>query len=373
MFGGVVALSLVCAIAGSSAAQSADSRAREASARAAELEAAGNHAGALALLWEAAGLAPRDADVQNKLGEALERIGALDAAVDSYRRAIAERPKFPKAVNNLILALVKAGKGVEAVERAEGAVQAEPTNPDRYFTLGLAQAEQNVDQSIASFRRALALAPRHTLARYNLALVLRRADRLSEALQELERALAIEPRPELHYTAGIIHWHTGDLDRAVSSLRACIAEEARYRDCHYALGSVLKAKRDWSGAERALERAIQLGPEVAAAHYTLGLVRQQAGNEPGARAAFAAAERLRRQAELEHEALVRTSVGIQRLDSGDLAGALAEFRKATAVYEPYAVAHYQMGLVLDRLGKREAAREAFARAQQLNPSLIPPR
>ena len=180
--------------------------------------------------------------MQNRLGEALERIGALDAAVDAYRRALAERPAFRKASNNLILALVKAGKGPEAVARARALVAESPTDPDRYFTLGLAQSEQDVDGAIVSFRRALELAPRHTLARYNLALVLSRADRLPEALAELERALAIEPRPEAHYTMGVIYWHQGDLDRAAAALRAAVAAEPKYADAHDALGNVLKAR-----------------------------------------------------------------------------------------------------------------------------------
>ena len=105
------------------AALHAQSSPRDLHARAVALEAEGNHAAALSLLWEAAGLAPRDADVQNRLGEALERIGALDAAIDAYRRALAARPDFRKAANNLILTLVKAGRGPEAVRarpRARG-------------------------------------------------------------------------------------------------------------------------------------------------------------------------------------------------------------------------------------------------------------
>jgi tetratricopeptide (TPR) repeat protein len=47
-----------------------------------------------------------------------------------------------------------------------------------------------------TFRRVLDRAPRHTLARYNLALALQRADRLPEAIAELDRAIGIEPRPE---------------------------------------------------------------------------------------------------------------------------------------------------------------------------------
>src|SRR5688572_3292100 len=171
-------------------------RAKEAYARAGELDARGDAAGALALLWEAAGLAPGDAEIQNRLGEALDRIGALDAAVDAFRRAVEARPAFRKAANNLILTLVKAGRGPEAVERARAFVAAAPDDPNALFSLGLAQSEQDVSGAIETFRRVVASEPRHTLARYNLALVLKRADRPAEAIDELTRVLETDARPE---------------------------------------------------------------------------------------------------------------------------------------------------------------------------------
>jgi tetratricopeptide (TPR) repeat protein len=172
-------------------------RAHDAYTRAIELEAKGNYPAALSLLWEAAGLAPRDPDIQNRLGEALERMGALDAAIDAYRQAVTERAGFRKARNNLVLALVKAGRGPEAVDRARALVAEDPADPERYFTLGLAQSEQDVSEAINAFRRVLEIAPGHALARYNLALVLKRADRLPEALEELQRAreISIARRP----------------------------------------------------------------------------------------------------------------------------------------------------------------------------------
>src|SRR4029079_6172824 len=164
------------------------------------------HAAALSLLWEAAGLAPHDADIQNRLGEALDRLGALDAAIEAFRAAEAERPSFRKASNNLILALVKSGRGPEAVERARAMAAESPRDADAYFTLGLAQSEQDVDGAMASFRRALDLAPTHTLARYNLALVLQRVDRPRDALAEIDRGLARDPRAEPRYTPWAIYW-----------------------------------------------------------------------------------------------------------------------------------------------------------------------
>ncbi len=344
----------------------------EAYDRALTLESAGNHPAALALLWYAAGTAPRDPDVQNRLGEALERIGALDAAIDAYRRAVAARPAFRKAANNLILTLVKAGRGKEAIELARTRVADAPHDPDPHFTLGLALAEQDVEEAIAVLRRVLQLDPRHTLARYNLALVLRRADRLSEAVEELTRAVDVEPRPEAYYTLGVIYWHQGAVDRATRALRAAITLNPDYAEAYSALGSVLAGRRDWTGALEALRRAIALRPDLPGAHDTLARVLQQQGEGGAAEAAFAEAGRLRTRTRLEQEAGVWTAVGIRTLESGDLLRALDHFRRATALFEAYAPAHFQIGLVLRRLGEPDAARAAFARAAQLNPGLIPP-
>jgi tetratricopeptide (TPR) repeat protein len=368
-----IGLLLVVAVcARSAAAQEADVRARDVYARALEMEARGNDGAALPLLWEAAGLAPDDPDVQNRLGEALARLGALDAAVDTYRRALSARPDFQKAADNVVLALVQSGRGAEAVSEARAFIARSPGNPDRWFTLGLAQAEQDVEEAMRTFARVLAVAPRHTLARYNLALVLQRADRLSDAAEELGRALAIEPRPEAYYTLGVIRWHQGDLDAALTALRAAVAADPRYASAHYTLGAVLKERRDWAGAAEALRRAIALRPDQPGAYVTLARVLQLLGDERGARTQFEEGERLRLQAQRTQEALVWTAVGTEKLDAGNLAGALDALRRATAVFEGYAPAHYQMGRALARLGEPEAARAAFVRAQQLNPSLLPP-
>lgn len=353
-------------------AQEATGRAKAIYARAVELESQGNHPAALSLFWEAAGLVPRDADVQNHLGEALERIGALDAAIDAYRAAIDARPSFRKASNNLILALVKAGRGPEAVERAKAIVTAAPADADAFFTLGLAQSEQDFTASIDSFRRALELAPRHALARYNLALVLNRADRQDEAAAELEKTIAIEPRPEAHYQLGVIAWHRGDLDRAARELRAAIELKPNDADTYATLGALLKARRDWAGAEKALRRAIDLQPEASAARFTLAQVFELSGNATAAREQRDEAERLRRRAADTQEAGVWTVVGTQKLDRGDAAGAVDCFRRATSLVDSYAPAHYQLGRALQRLGRSTEARQAFDRARQLNPSLVPP-
>jgi protein O-GlcNAc transferase len=230
----------------------------------------------------------------------------------------------------------------------------------------------DIDGAMTSFQQVLARAPRHVLARYNLALVLRRADRLPEAIDQLRRALDVEARPEIHYSLGVIYWHQGDLDRAEEALRAAIASQGDHADAHVALGSVLGARGDWTGAVRSLRKATELRPAVSTIQYTLARALQQQGDAGASHMAFEAAERLRVRAAREQEATVLTAVGAGRLASGDAPGALVAFERATSVLEDYAPAHYQRGLVLERIGRVAEARAAFARAAQLNPGLVPP-
>ncbi len=353
-------------------AQDTASGAKHTYARAIELESKGNHPAALALLWEAGGLAPRDPEIQTALGEALERIGALDAAIAAYRAALQGNPQFRKASNDLILALVKAGKGAEAVQRARDLVSQAPNDPDRHFTLGLAQSEQNIEDAMTSFHRALEIDPRHALARYNLALALNRTDRTAEAIDEMKKTLAIDSRAETHYMLGVMYSRQGEFDAAARELKAAIASDPRSAEAHTALATVFRAQRAWEDAERELRRALAINADPAT-HYALAQVLQQRGDAAGATAILAEAERLRHRREQDQQASVLTAVGTAKFDAGDFTGALELFRRAVAASGEYAPAHYQMGRALQRLGREQEARDAFARAAALNPSLATPK
>ena len=367
-----LAIALLIAQVSVYSAQDTSVRAKQTYARAIELESKGNQPAALALLWEAAGLAPADPEIQNALGEALERIGALDASIAAYRAALQPDAQFPRASNNLILALVKAGKGEEAVQRARDRVAQAPNDPDRYFTLGLAQSEQNIEEAMKSFRRALEIDPRHALARYNLALALDRSDRAAEAIEEMKKTLALDPRAETHYRLGVMYSRQGEFDAAIRELKAAIDRDPRSADAHAARGAVFRARSDWENAERELRQAIAIHAD-SATYYTLAQILQQRGDTIGATAAIAEAERLRHRREQDQQASVLTSVGTAKFDDGDLAGALELFRRAVAASGQYAPAYYQMGRTLQRLGREQEAKDAFSRAAALNPSLAAPK
>lgn len=345
---------------------------RDAYERAAALEEQGNHGAALSLLWAAAGAAPGDAEIQNRLGEALERIGALDAAIEAYAQALAARPAYRRAQNNLVVALGKAGRGRDALSRADAWLAAAPDDPERRYTWALAASEQDVDGAMAALRRVVAARPDHALAHYNLALLLKRVDRVDEAVVAAERAIAIDPRPEVHLALGTLHFQRGDLDRALRAFDAATSANPRLADAWVQRGMVLKARGDLAGAAAALRRAVAARPGAWGPQAALATVLTAAGDAAGARQATADAERLREAERRERAAVTMTTVGIARLDGGDLAAALERFTSATATSPAYAPAHYHLGRTLLRLGRRVEARASFARARQLNPSLVPP-
>ena len=126
-------------------------------------------------------------------------------------------------------------------------------------------------------------------------------------------------------------------------------------------------------AESSLRRAAALRPDLAAPHVVLAQTLTLARDEAGARRASAEADRLRALFQQSQEAATLTAAGAQKLDAGDAAGAAEIFRRATQAFEAFAPAHYQLGRALQRLGQHDAAKAAFARAQQLNPALVPPR
>jgi tetratricopeptide (TPR) repeat protein len=104
-----------------------------------------------------------------------------------------------------------------------------------------------------------------------------------DAVQELEKAAAIEPtNHEAYYNMAIVHMEMRKFDRAKEDLTRAIAvapDNAAYQE---KLGTVLIELKDWSGAQKALQKTIEKEPALFKAYYKLAQVEEELDDQQSA-------------------------------------------------------------------------------------------
>ncbi len=198
-------------------------------------------------------------------------------------------------------------------------------------------------------------------------------DQLPAAVAELEKATQLDPsQADAHYTLGVTYWQQGEFARAAGELRAAIKIRPDYAEAYYTLGTVEKQQGDLQQSASALREAIRLQPEFAGAHTTLaGVLRQLGDNEGAAEEAKVGAE-MAKGARALQAATFSTNSGRRLLGTGDVDGAISQFRAAITVRPDYAPAHYQLALALKGKGQSEEAAREFQKAAELDPHLKAP-
>jgi len=86
---------------------------------------------------------PNHADLHYRLGLLLRQRGDIEAAIGSFRRAVAINPSYVKAQVKLGLALREAGHIEEAVATLKRAVEDQPGDVELHYQLGLMFADRN--------------------------------------------------------------------------------------------------------------------------------------------------------------------------------------------------------------------------------------
>lgn len=162
--------------------------------------------------------------------------GRLAAARADYEAALALVPGRPSVLANLGITLCRLGEWDAAITQLDAALLADPTHRDAWAALGLSREAKGQWAGAAhALRQAIALGaqvPGLFLAITQCEL---RQDRLREALQALDDALAIDPRePEVWSQRGHLMRETGQLKEAARCYEEALkhgAEPALHR--HY--------------------------------------------------------------------------------------------------------------------------------------------
>ncbi|RPH54828.1 hypothetical protein EHM82_06300, partial [bacterium] len=121
--------------------------------------------------------------------------GQNEAALAAVQREIEVSPSDLRARTLQVRLLLTLQRGPEALRAAEAALALQPENPDLVYQRGVAlMATRNLTGAEADLRRAIQLAPRHTAAMNDLAVLLISQKKTDEARKLLEEVLRLNPQ-----------------------------------------------------------------------------------------------------------------------------------------------------------------------------------
>jgi type IV pilus assembly protein PilF len=200
---------------------------------------------------------------------------------------------------------------------------------------------------------------------YDIGLGALAENKLPKAISELQMAVRDDPsNPSNHYALGNAYLRNRQFDEAIASLRKAVEMNPRMSDAYSDLGAAYVQKQQWDLAVDAFRKALA-NPQYAypeRAYLNLGIIYYVRGQYESAAEEFGKLLDLFPQSADGHFFLGRT-----RLAQDKLPEARAQLEQAVKMEGAVPVYHLELGVTLLRLGERDAARQSFRRALDLNP------
>ena len=255
-------------------------------------------AGAQAVLARLLKENPKIPEAHNLMGVCQVELGALDAAVLSFRRALELKPAYASAQLNLASALLKQGKKREAAAALRTPVALDPkvlaNDPNAatiHYMLALDYAQQGqTKQAKESLQAAIRVKPGFTEARIALA-KLELADKNEDAaLEQFEAVIAREPEQVFALgNAGLIFARRADYAKAVERLSRAHARDPESTPLALALAEAQIRAGQQADADRLISELQSAGRLTSDAARILASVWLQSG-QPAKGAALVKSE-----------------------------------------------------------------------------------
>jgi len=176
--------------------------------------------------------APGAAKVRYSFGEALDRAGQIDRAIEEYRAAIELKPDYAMARNNLATLLAAEGNLTDAIRHYRRAIAVDPSSFRAYNNLGVALARTGrTEEAAAILQHAVKLNGAFADARFNLGRLLAGDGRFDEAIVHLDRARELQPDDlEILYNLAVALEEAGRAKGALDRYDELLARDPNYAD-----------------------------------------------------------------------------------------------------------------------------------------------
>jgi tetratricopeptide (TPR) repeat protein len=303
------------------------------------------------------------------LAEVLWLSGDRDGARSELSKVRERAPEILLPL--LLLARVEGGEGEDLVRRIPDPrmraklldntlLEGETFVPIERPAILLA-AMGEIDRALAEYRAAAEVDPGNAGLHRHLGGAFFKASRNVEAVEAYEKAVALEPMDASSWgQLGSSYLRLQWWDKAIVALEKARSISGDQPGGLLALGYAYERKPDFEKALSFYKRASELSPSWAQPPYRLGRTlikldrRQDAERE------------LKRAIEIDSNlAEARCFLGALYLDNGDLVSATRELELAVSLSARYAKAHFYLGQAYLRAGRRDEAKAALARYEEI--------
>jgi Tfp pilus assembly protein PilF/class 3 adenylate cyclase len=239
-------------------------------------------------------LRPGYAEAHNNLAVLLKRRGDTDAAAHHYQQAIGEWPQYAEAHYNYAILLEELRETDAASQQYLNALHWRPDYPDahhRYANLSVARGQ--TEEAQRHYQEALRLRPGDAEAHSNYAILLERIEQPDVAEQHYREALRLRPDyGEVHYNLAVFLEGQNRLDEAEQHYRAALRLRPDAPEVHNNLAALLHGKGELTEAEVHYAAALRLRPRDPETNYNFALLAQAKGDRETAETHFRLASEL---------------------------------------------------------------------------------
>ncbi|MBO6949006.1 MAG: tetratricopeptide repeat protein [Rhodospirillales bacterium] len=237
----------------------------------------GAHNDAVRELETAVGLAPGIGQFRFNLGLVQSAAGDFKDAAKTFKSLIDTGIDAPDLTNAYAVALRGAGELTAAEKVLTQLTAVHPAFAGGFFNLGnLMLADGRLSEAVTNFERALALSPDTAEIIRNLAAALQGLGELARAEALLDQILKSAPDDvaALNNIANIYR-QNGELDAAEDALNRALTHDPNLPDAAYTLGTIRITRNDIVGGREALSAAINRRPGFTKAAWASSLALPQ--------------------------------------------------------------------------------------------------
>ena len=224
---------------------------------------------------------PKDARAHLLLADAVADSGDAGQAVEHYRKTLALDPKSHPAHYALGRLLVELKKLEEAEQHLAQAIQLEPTDTTARVEMArLLERTGREEEARGSYAELVEREPSNVAVRRRLGALLLANGQYAEAVAQYEAAAQIKPSPEDDWNLARAYVGAERAGDATPLLQKLAAADPRNYDVRLLLGNILKAQRNFLAAQKELEAAVALRPDLPNAYVDLANVLYLQQNLP---------------------------------------------------------------------------------------------